>query len=372
MRLLICLALPSLLALAAATDIQDGQTGVPMSLPPQPTDTSLKRIPDAAHPFKAPGPDDQRGPCPAMNTLANHGYIPRNGVASFEELMNGMMEAFNLPQAVAAVLAANNFLSRGNVFINKLSIGGVTPLVPPLPGKIDGPTTRGIAAHGRFEGDASITRQDAFIGDNRDFQDILYDLALLQLGKFGGDGPDGNNTVFNIQTFIAISAAAIERDQAANAQFTLNPSRLAGVAAADSFILDVFANGTTKLATLPIVGSFFRNQTFPDNWFRTNGVISAETITADSNTIRAGLSAPGRNNADGVFVLDPPAPAPWNSSFACTSYWDQNGHIASTLAGNLTGIFKQNVEFLLNITFETASAAPGCTQPVAPFGEPGI
>ena len=41
------------------------------------------------------------------------------------------------------------------MFVNKLSIGGVSPLVPPLPGKIDGPETGGIAKHGRFEGDYS-------------------------------------------------------------------------------------------------------------------------------------------------------------------------------------------------------------------------
>lgn len=32
--------------------------------------------PDAAHPFQAPGPTDQRGPCPGLNTLANHGCKP--------------------------------------------------------------------------------------------------------------------------------------------------------------------------------------------------------------------------------------------------------------------------------------------------------
>jgi hypothetical protein len=26
-------------------------------------------------PWVAPGPDDSRGPCPGMNTLANHGYL---------------------------------------------------------------------------------------------------------------------------------------------------------------------------------------------------------------------------------------------------------------------------------------------------------
>lgn len=31
------------------------------------------RVPDADHPFQEPGPSDQRGPCPGLNTLANHG-----------------------------------------------------------------------------------------------------------------------------------------------------------------------------------------------------------------------------------------------------------------------------------------------------------
>jgi hypothetical protein len=43
-------------------------------------------------------------------------------------------------------------LTRGNPFIDKLSIGGESPLVPPFPGGIDGPSVGGIAKHGRFEG----------------------------------------------------------------------------------------------------------------------------------------------------------------------------------------------------------------------------
>lgn len=36
------------------------------------------------HAFKAPdfANGDQRGPCPGLNALANHGYIPHNGVVS--------------------------------------------------------------------------------------------------------------------------------------------------------------------------------------------------------------------------------------------------------------------------------------------------
>jgi hypothetical protein len=32
----------------------------------------------------------------ALNTLANHGYIPRNGIATPEEILTAVMEAFNM------------------------------------------------------------------------------------------------------------------------------------------------------------------------------------------------------------------------------------------------------------------------------------
>jgi len=43
-------------------------------------------------------------------------------------------------------------LARGNAFLNLLSIGGESPLIPPLPGNIDKQVPGGIAKHGRFEG----------------------------------------------------------------------------------------------------------------------------------------------------------------------------------------------------------------------------
>jgi len=353
---------------STTTEVQDGQTGTLIVLPPQATETGLKQIPDAAHPFIAPGPNDQRGPCPAMNTLANHGYIPRNGIASFEEITLALMEAFNLELTFGANMAANNMLTRGNMFIDKLSIGGASPLVPPLPGKIDGPVTGGIAKHGRFEGDASMTRADAFIGDNRDFQDILYDLDLLQLGKFGDSGPDGDNTVFNIDTIIGIKKQNIMMDQAANPEFQFAARRMIGAYNEAAFITNVFANGTTKQATLPIIGSFFRNQTFPPNWFRAASPVTGAINAATVNQIMAAVPVPpGRNNAQGIFVADPAPPPPFNSSFGCFAYWDQAGNTPGVIV-NTTGIFKKNVDLLTGIQFQTASANPGCDQQIPPFG----
>ncbi|KAJ7815040.1 Chloroperoxidase [Mycena olivaceomarginata] len=354
------------------TEVQDGQTGTRIILPPQATETGLKQIPDAAHPFIAPGPNDQRGPCPAMNTLANHGYIPRNGIASFEQITLALMEAFNLELIFGANMAANNMLTRGNPFIDKLSIGGASSLAPPLPGNIDGPVTGGIAKHGRFEGDASLTRADAFIGDNRNFQDILYDLDLLQLGKFGDNGPDGDNTVFNVPTLVGMKKQNIMMDQAANPKFEFAARRMNAAYGEAAFILNVFANGTTKQATLPIVGSFFRNQTFPPNWFRAAQPVTGAINGATVAQILAQIpTPPGRNDDHGVYVADPAPPPPFNSSFGCFAYYDQAANTAGVLV-NTTGIFKQNVELLTGIQFQLAAANAGCNQQILPFGPAGV
>jgi Peroxidase, family 2 len=41
--------------------------------PPPHTFTGAKLVNDAAHPYRAPRAGDLRGPCPGLNTLANHG-----------------------------------------------------------------------------------------------------------------------------------------------------------------------------------------------------------------------------------------------------------------------------------------------------------
>ncbi|KAJ6474113.1 Chloroperoxidase [Mycena vulgaris] len=315
-----------------------------ITFPTQPTDTGLKQIPDAAHPFIAPGPNDQRGP--GMNTLANHGYIPRNGIATFEEITLAMVEAYNLEINFGAFLVAANMLLRGNPFVNKISIGGVSPLVPPLPGNIGSNVTGGLSKHGGFEGDASITRADVHIGDNRNFQDILYDLDLLYLGKFGDNGPDGNNTVFNVPTIIAIKQHNIQMNQAADPEFHFTPTRFAASFTEISFLLD-----------------------FPQNWHRAAAPVTGEILSNTSSQLAAAIPIfAGHNDAQGNFVPDTPPPAPFDANPGCGFYYDLFANMPGGLA-NTTGIFKQNVDFLSSIV-SAAVSGPPCDQPLLPFGPP--
>ncbi|KAJ3551350.1 heme-thiolate peroxidase [Xylaria arbuscula] len=61
--------------------------------------------PDPAHPWIAAGPDDFRGPCPMMNTLANHGYLQRDGRnITRENAVNALKEGLNFNPTLANIM----------------------------------------------------------------------------------------------------------------------------------------------------------------------------------------------------------------------------------------------------------------------------
>jgi hypothetical protein len=72
--------------------------GLPRApLSQQPFDAKLQTISlSGEHEWRAPGPDDQRGPCPGLNAAANHGYLPRDGIATRETVINGLHEMTGL------------------------------------------------------------------------------------------------------------------------------------------------------------------------------------------------------------------------------------------------------------------------------------
>lgn len=49
-----------------------------------------------AHTFNAPSGSDQRGPCPGLNAMANHGYLDHSGVGSIQDFITGTTEAFGM------------------------------------------------------------------------------------------------------------------------------------------------------------------------------------------------------------------------------------------------------------------------------------
>ncbi|KZS95588.1 Cloroperoxidase [Sistotremastrum niveocremeum HHB9708] len=304
--------------------VQNAPVPTLIVMPPRPSvnETKLEKVPDAGHPFVPPGLKDQRGPCPALNTLANHGYLPHTGVVHLEQIINATREGFNMDYDLAAFLGSFLMLARGNPEYNLLSIGGEDEQVPSLPVKVDGKCPRGgLAKHGRFEGDVSMTREDAELGDDRNFQDNLYDQFLTFIGKYGDDSKvTGPNSLVNLQVMKHFKYQRFVDEQMRNPKLSFHASRLASSYNEAAFILKFFANGTDETLTVSSLGSIFRNQSFAPNWWRraSPGDLNLIASTAsDINPPNTPFFVKPGENKDGKYVEDD------MSDYKCdTGYYD--------------------------------------------------
>jgi hypothetical protein len=64
------------------------------------------------------------GPCPGLNTLANHGYLPRNGIVTAAQSINASSYVFNMGADLGAVLSAAAVVFNGDIPTLTFSIGG--------------------------------------------------------------------------------------------------------------------------------------------------------------------------------------------------------------------------------------------------------
>ncbi|KAF5847163.1 hypothetical protein GGP41_003481 [Bipolaris sorokiniana] len=212
----------------------------------------LRRFPEADYPFQPPGPTDQRGPCPGLNTLANHGYIPRNGIATIAQIQAGTQAVFNMAPDLSALLATGGALDGGDILSTKMSIGGPDARVGILNGALNFllGTPSGIAGHGKFnEGDASATRFDFYLqGDNISFQPSLFKQLHQQALAHG-------NGTYNTDAIKEHFKTRYAASRAANAQFYFNLPSAGVVMGAYYFIPGFFSNGT--IANEASITSFY-------------------------------------------------------------------------------------------------------------------
>jgi hypothetical protein len=107
--------------------------------------------PEPGYTFKAPGPGDSRGPCPALNLLANYGYLPRNGYVSYGEILDATARGFNMGADLSAVLATFAVLANGDLDNLRFYLGA---------GKNG---VGGLNRHSTVEADISPNREGTFI-----------------------------------------------------------------------------------------------------------------------------------------------------------------------------------------------------------------
>lgn len=130
----------------------------------------LTKVPDAAHPFQYATSTDVRGMCPTLNTMANHGYINRNGITTFAQAAEACQETLGFGYDTCAFLSALGLISGGDLPTGMYSIGGADSRVP----NTIGPAL-GISHHGIFEVDSSISRIDSALGNQASFNESRWE-----------------------------------------------------------------------------------------------------------------------------------------------------------------------------------------------------
>ncbi|KAG6907742.1 hypothetical protein DXG01_007542 [Tephrocybe rancida] len=298
--------------------------------------------------------------CPKLSLKLCMNY---SGVASFEQIVNATTHGFNMDYDLASGLTAFGFLSRGNPYINKLSIGLDTPLIPPLPGKIDGPKTRGLGAHGRFEGDVSMTRQDAAIGDNVNFQPELFAELLDIISQVGNDSTvTGPKSIVNEESLSLFKLKRFQESQASNVELQYHIGRLLLSYGETGFTLNFFANGTDGTLSVPTLTSIFRDQRFPANWHRRSSPGTIDIIGVSTTAVfQANPVPPGANAPNGTYITD-------GASNDCSLYTNLAQDNVPAILVNTTGVLKNNVDFLLNAIHNLFPECP----PAVPQGAANV
>jgi hypothetical protein len=112
------------------------------------------------HAFCPPQVGDFRAPCPAMNSMANHGYLPRDGRAiNADVIIKALMECFRLSKPLAW------FLTHGALSLLDQGSGDFQ--------------LSDLARHNRVEHNASLYHPDA--AEREEYAPIHGDPELLEL-----------------------------------------------------------------------------------------------------------------------------------------------------------------------------------------------
>ncbi|KAI9695334.1 MAG: hypothetical protein M1820_008686 [Bogoriella megaspora] len=299
---------------------------------------------DDVHQFIAPTDQDIRGPCPGLNAAANHGFLARDGVTNYTELVDAVQNVYNMGYDLANFLAVFSiFIADGDWVTRKMSIGcdatTRTSYSPTLTGN-----EPGLDGHNKFEADTSLTRDDYFLadGDNFSFNGTLFGMmANTTEGNFDLDGL----AKFRFERY--------EQSRLNNPQLFFGPLGTFTYGAA-SFVYELFPSGTDDYQpNLQNTASFFGAQQnsdgtwthvperIPANWTNRVAPYTLPDVAAQIFEMYGQYPVGFGGNVNGTFVgLDfPPyindgnltAASP--SAVACLLYQFVSGPIPSFFNG---------------------------------------
>ncbi|GMF33038.1 unnamed protein product [Phytophthora lilii] len=184
--------------------------------------------------FKDSAAKYHRSPCPALNALANHGYLPRDGKGvTPQHLQQALVSVYNLHKSLAEFLVSS------------------------LPEKF---TLADLGEHNFVEHDASLVHEDSFKGTDPCKVNVTMVCDLLSRAD--------KNAHLTRSTFAAYRRER-ELDSAANTpdfKDTFNAQRALTAYSEPAVLLLVLGDDTTTSISIDDARSFLREERIPDDY----------------------------------------------------------------------------------------------------------
>ncbi|KAM0261049.1 hypothetical protein ACHAQJ_002488 [Trichoderma viride] len=208
--------------------------------------TGLPSHPIGGHEWLPAGPRDSRSPCPGLNVLANHGWLPRSG------------KNIDLPTLRTAVSGAYNY----------------------APDTFDGPfqqaqacnlTTTGnsstfnladLAKHDCIEFDGSLSRNDFYFGDDLHFDPKIWATMSKRLG-LDDIGRDPMSKYVTVEQAAKARAARVADAMRVNPTFNASANEIQGSPGTTALYLVTLWDDAVGAAPKEWIKSFFEWERLP-------------------------------------------------------------------------------------------------------------
>jgi hypothetical protein len=216
--------------------------------------------------WQKPGEGDVRSPCPALNTLANHGYLPHDGKdISRHTMISALQQGYHLSYILAWFITTGGYL---------------------LTGQFSHMSLYDLCRHNGIEHNASLAHGDTKPGDEYAPPEIDWKL----FDRMCDCTADKGRTL----TAADVARARVNRECA-----SFTDSLHAEIARGEiGLILDIFGGGPQKREVdLDMLRTWWSQERFPDGWCPGRTQSFADTMLC-SQTVKMHMQAIRENRPD--------------------------------------------------------------------------
>ncbi|KAL2163777.1 hypothetical protein VTH06DRAFT_5836 [Thermothelomyces fergusii] len=209
--------------------------------------------------WSPPGPYDVRAPCPMLNTLANHGFLPHDGKdITREQTENALFEALHINKTLGSFLF--DFALTTN------------------PRNTSTFSLNDLGNHNILEHDASLSRADAYFGNVLQFNQTVFDET-----KTYWDGD-----VIDLRMAARARLGRIKTSQATNPTYSMSELGDAFTYGESAAYVVVLGDKESRTAKRSWVEWFFEHEQLPQHlgWKRPASSLEEEDLFTIMDEIR--------------------------------------------------------------------------------------